>query len=319
MTSQNKVAQLRQLIYKSLTSLVDNDYLLLDLPYHSNLGDTLIWQGELDFLKILPYKCKYSTWLGGNILMAGRFLRPETIILFQGGGNFGDVWNEPQEFRKNVLKLYPHQRAIVLPQTVFYNDKRKMLEDAEFFSNYPNVTICARDMNSLELLQKHFPNNRSLLVPDMAFYMNVQKNKRAKRTNGSLFVKREDRELKNVTYAMVPQNAQVSDWTFLGKSKRYAHQQVIRKWGSRFDRILRTDFEHKWIDWYWQHVLRSLNIRTAIDFLDRYEHIYTTRMHAAILGVILSKTDVTLFDNSYGKSSSFYHTWLEDVDGLRLM
>ena len=42
-------------------------------------------------------------------------------------------------------------------------------------------------------------------------------------------------------------------------------------------------------------------------------------MHAAILGVILGKDDITLYDNSYGKSSAFFDTWLNDVDGLRLV
>ena len=53
--------------------------------------------------------------------------------------------------------------------------------------------------------------------------------------------------------------------------------------------------------------------------IDTYDQIYTTRMHAAILSVILGKSEVTLFDNNYGKSSSLYHTWLEDVNGLKLV
>ena len=38
-------------IKANLCNLIDNDYVLLDLPYHINTGDLLIWEGELFFLK----------------------------------------------------------------------------------------------------------------------------------------------------------------------------------------------------------------------------------------------------------------------------
>ncbi len=58
MNFPEKIGQLRQIISDTLTPLITRDYLLLDVPYHGNIGDTLIWQGETDFLNTLPYKCK---------------------------------------------------------------------------------------------------------------------------------------------------------------------------------------------------------------------------------------------------------------------
>lgn len=317
MMPQEKVSQLKHFIYQALTPLVDNDYLLLDLPYHSNLGDTLIWQGELDFLKTVPYKCKYSTWFQGNLSMVEEILRPETILLFHGGGNFGDIWPVHGQFRRKVIEMFPKQQCVILPQTIYYQDERNLYEEAEFYSNYPNVTICARDVCSLELLKRFFPSNNSLLVPDMAFYMNIEGYKRSISPKGSVFVRREDQEINNnIDYQRVPKDSVVSDWLFLCNSKEYSRQEDIVKWGRRFDSRLGTDWKHSWLDFYWQHVLRPLNVKTAIRFIDQYKSVYTTRMHAAILGVILGKQDITLFDNSYGKSSSLYSTWLSDVDGL---
>jgi pyruvyl transferase EpsO len=57
MTSQQKTAELKRLIEESLRPLITNDYILFDLPYHGNIGDTLIWEGEETFLKSLPHKC----------------------------------------------------------------------------------------------------------------------------------------------------------------------------------------------------------------------------------------------------------------------
>jgi len=320
MKTKEKIAQLKSLVIKEITPLINNDYLLLDLPYHSNLGDTLIWQGELDFLKSMPYKCKYSTWYGGNIVSVEKFLQPDNLILFHGGGNFGDTWEEPNKFRKNFLRMYPNNQTIILPQTVYYSDKRRLQEDAAFYADYPNVTICVRDKKSLEILQNFFPNNPSLLVPDMAFCMDMKRYNRVNKPNGTIFIRREDIELNHkIDYHEVPKDSIVSDWLFLNNSKEYLHQSEIIKWATRFDCRLGTDWKHRWIELYWHHVLRPLNVKTAINFVDQYEIIYTTRMHAAILCLLLGKTNITLFDNSYGKSSSFYHTWLQGVEGLKFI
>ena len=96
----------------------------------------------------------------------------DTIILLQGGGNFGDIW-DIHEFKRKVIRNYPENRIIIFPQTVFYQKKNEnMLRDIELMSRHPYLTICAR-----EVLKKNFKNT-ILLVPDMAFcipYANLQK------------------------------------------------------------------------------------------------------------------------------------------------
>lgn len=56
MNFQQKIDELKNKIYEELTPLIDSDYILLDLPYYSNIGDTLIWEGTESFLKSLPHK-----------------------------------------------------------------------------------------------------------------------------------------------------------------------------------------------------------------------------------------------------------------------
>ena len=41
---EKKVNELCSEIYQKLSLLIDNDYILVDLPYHSNIGDVLIWK-----------------------------------------------------------------------------------------------------------------------------------------------------------------------------------------------------------------------------------------------------------------------------------
>ena len=57
MTCEEKIWELRQIIEEQLTPLINNDYVLYDLPYYSNIGDLLIWEGELSFLKVCICAC----------------------------------------------------------------------------------------------------------------------------------------------------------------------------------------------------------------------------------------------------------------------
>ena len=89
MTPFEKISELRQIINQQLLPLVDSNYVYLELPYYENIGDTLIWEGTLQFLKQTKHKCLYSasltTYYNHNI-------PKDTPILLQGGGNFGDLW-----------------------------------------------------------------------------------------------------------------------------------------------------------------------------------------------------------------------------------
>ena len=73
----------------------------------------------------------------------------------------------------------------------------------------------------------------------------------------------------------------------------------------------------KTIDLYAFYILRPQLIRKGIEFVSQYREIYTTRLHVFILSILLGKS-CTIIDNSYGKNSSFYETWLKNVDGIIL-
>ncbi len=52
---------------------------------------------------------------------------------------------------------------------------------------------------------------------------------------------------------------------------------------------------------------------SGIKFINKYDEVYTTRLHGYILSVLLDKK-VHMMDNSYGKNSNFYYTWMVDFD-----
>lgn len=317
-----KVVQLKKYIGDVLAPLIDNDYLYLDLPYYNNLGDTLIWKGTEDFLSALPYKCLFSASANNRKLFSMKCDK-DVLILLHGGGNFGDLWLLHNNFRKKVIAAMPDHKVIILPQTVFYEDRKHLEEDARFYSNYPNVSICARDKNSYKLLKENFPRNNIFLLPDMAFCMNIDKRKKScYEIKDSLFVKRMDKEfVENKYYSLVPKDATISDWpTFVNKEyKEYKYLRILNRYCSAIDRRLNTNIDNIIIDLYWKKILKNKNVNLAINFIEEYKNIYTTRLHAVILSVILNKPNITVFDNNYGKNSSFVDTWLYDVDVLKLL
>jgi len=309
MNYQEKIKELRNKIFEELTPLIDSDYILLDLPYHSNIGDLLIWEGEEAFLRTLPYKCLYK-----SSFRTYRYKKipNNVIVLIHGGGNFGDTWRFLQDFHLDIIRQYPQNKIIIFPQTVYYHDEQYLKKDAEIMSQHTNLTICARDKKSYALLQKHFSNS-IFCVPDMAFYINQKRLNRYKvnETKDILFFKRNDHEIsQKIDY----------EHSFILKKKIETHDWPKKYWQQRLFHIISSSKNpyKTFTDKYVEIIYKSFLIRLGVEFLSQYKYIYTTRLHGAILSILLQKP-LKLFDNSYGKNSSFYDTWLADVDNVEFI
>lgn len=316
MTNEEKIKQLREIIYRQLSPLIDRDYVYLDLPYHNNIGDSLIWAGTKAFLKQFPYKCLYST---NFVNYDESRMNNTSLILLHGGGNFGDLYSCFNDFRKFVIRTCPKQNIIILPQTVYYLDEKHLFEDSSFYEHYPNVTICARDKVSYTLLQRYFSHNKIILVPDMAFCMRGIINNADYKCGESrtLYLRRTDNEYVDSSF-IIPGNAEIHDWpTFDKFPEIYKMNRVLWKITTKCASLLNMQINAVIDDFIWQYVLLPYNVRTGIHFLNMYDRLYTTRLHAAILGILLHKENINLLDNSYGKLRSFYKTWLGDLSTVK--
>lgn len=321
MDNKGKVRQLQKLIYDTLTPLITTDFVYLDVPHHFNSGDTLIWEGTMQFISKLPYKCKCVTNAfspaAGKAVDKVRHAAKSSILL-HGGGNFGDLWTLHQKFRNQVITNCGDIPVIILPQTIYYHDEDNLKKDADFFSSHPNVTLCVRDYASLDIARTYFPANNPILVPDMAFCIDFEKSGIPNPIQRTLFVLRNDKELSgSLKYDIVPTDATVSDWPTIapGHHLQHLHTSALN-WCARFDSRLGTDIRSRLEDYYWNNEIRKKIVDNAVDFIGRYRNIYTTRMHAAILSVLLNRDKIILFDNSYGKSSSFADAWFYDLDSI---
>ena len=97
----------------------------------------------------------------------------------------------------------------------------------------------------------------------------------------------------------------VSDWPSMEHSD---FVQLGMRYAMKFRRLHMPFVTDCYADFY-----REQLIKKGVRFISNYKEIYTTRLHVAILSVLLGKS-FHFFDNSYGKNRAFYDTWLNDVD-----
>ncbi len=315
MTFEGKVLQLSAAINSTLPSLIGKRCVFLDCPYYENIGDVLIWEGTEHFLKKNGIKCIYRA--SKDTYQEQRVPKGVTIIL-QGGGNFGDLWPPHQEFRLKVIKNHPENRIVILPQTIFYESKEVLKREAAIMAAHKNLIICARDSVTEKLLKENF-SNQVVTLPDMAFCIphgELLKYSQPTKVNKNLFVKRGDKELSSIDYAQhVIKDVEVHDWpSYECVSKQMTRYSILFHYRPKLAKI-----GLGWLpDYYAFHYLRLHYVHMGVRFLSAYDYIYTTRLHAAILSTLLYKPYL-FFDNSYGKNSSFFNTWLNDVDEIKFI
>ena len=155
---------------------------LLDFPTHGNLGDTLIFQGELKLLEALHIDVRVEFVCAATEAQSiqavpfcdfeklrDRFPpKPRRAVLFHGGGNMGDLYAGYEHFRWAALEALPDYRLVVLPNTVIYDDAN--VSKLENYRRHGNLTLFARDAVSHGHLQKACGGAcAARLAPDSAF------------------------------------------------------------------------------------------------------------------------------------------------------
>lgn len=310
----SKKRELCKIIQDQLQPLIDRDYVLYGLPYYNNVGDILIWNGELEFLKGVRGNCVGTcSWNE----YPEKKLPEDIIILITGGGYFGDLWRPAWDSVLKELELNKKNKIILFPNTIYYTDQDLLKSDAIFLAEFENLTICVRDKTSYEIAKEHFKNT-VLLIPDMAFCMNecqLQKFSRQHASKDALLFKRLDKESPSDELRIDEAAYDEHDW---------APMESMSKNELNFWRILTRVRRIKKISpglskrletWLFKKVYRRVLTQDGARQLSSYRRIYTTRLHAMILGCLLGR-DVYVIDNRYGKLSSYYETWLTDCDNV---
>lgn len=291
---------------------------VLDYPNYANVGDSLIWLGEMAYLRsrgISPvYVCAPENYCKTSLEKALGL--EDSIILLQGGGNFGTLWPDLQAFRERVLTDFPGVRVIQFPQSLYFDDQEKLKKTAEVIGAHGNFTLLTRDKPSYELARENFDCD-VLMCPDMAFFIgSVTLNKTA--PYDRFVLSRTDKEKKGNWQERLPAMAggatlNVDDWLESGRAERLLqrierHTVALRRWLDRDNRMLLR---------LW-NTLAKARMARGVALLQRGRIVITDRLHAHILSTLLNKPHA-LIDNSYGKLGNFYHAWTESYPLAQLV
>lgn len=281
-----------------------------DYPVYNNVGDLLIWKGAEKFFEEsnIQVMKRFSYHLVTRRLQEGKkFNIPaKTIIVCQGGGNFGDLYVHHHKMRKLLIENYPLHRIVILPQTIYYQDEKVMYQDFITLSRHNDLHLFVRDDKSYKLAEKFMRN--LYLSPDMAHYLYPIKYNNNGQTD-TLFFLRVDKEKTEIQEKFSEDTPGAFDWELLLNKieRKILDTIVILHNSSKVNMILPSSLLPKIWGFYSNYITNK-----AIRFFGIHKLIISSRLHGHILACLMN-IDNELIDNSYGKNTSYFDCWTKDV------
>lgn len=272
---------------------------LLDFPNHSNVGDSAIWCGEVDFLQA-HYSSSAVRWVsevGWPTDAIPPYLLDGAIVLIHGGGNLGDIWTEHQAYREHVIETMKAHRVIQLPQSIHFADSGAFKRFADVANAHSDFHLLVRDSESL-VQARSFGIPNVLACPDMAFCMRG-KDIPGREQYPVVAVLRSDRERRDNSAAT-----------------EYGDQVLFQDWVTDEQNLLerieglcaRYPLKTRWIrKWLYDQVAVA-RVRRGYRLLRRGRVVVSDRLHVHILCTLAGIPHVVL-DNHYGKIARFRDAW----------
>lgn len=271
---------------------------LLNVPSHGNLGDHLICRAERvmirDMFGVEPF-CFSTGDTAYGLGFLRRNIRRGDVILLTGGGYMGSIWKKEDLRVRTVVRMFPDNRIVILPQTVFYDstpEAEAMLREAvEVYGAHADLTIAVRERPSYDFaVARLLPSapRRVVLMPDMALYAGPFRS--AAREDKVLLCLRGDRE--RVERAELP--------------------EAVRRaaGGAAVETVDTVVLRHVPL------VAEDAEIDSLLGRFASARAVVTDRLHGMIFAAICG-TPVVAMDNTSGKVRAVYEAWLADVPYVR--
>lgn len=292
----------------------DGKFALLDFPNHSNVGDSAIWLGEIEYFKkvhnaVPSYVSDINYYVEDEFCAA---LGGKGTIFMHGGGNFGDIWPHHQDFREKILNDFRDFRVIQLPQSIHFDDLENIKRSQEVFNAHPDFHLIVRDQKSLDFVQEHY-TCKSYLCPDMAFYIGRIKKPIASPLYDAFCLMRTDKEKVEggVGEGTVREGltVQCEDWLHEG-SDLFVETRRGTMLLLLFVLGLKALDKNRQRELFYRRMAKR-RLDRGVGRLATGKIVITDRLHAHILSILLDIPHIRL-DNSYGKISNFAKAWTSD-------
>lgn len=284
-------------VWRPLVGPEGSSAALLDFPNHDNVGDSMIWVGERAHLRRLRVAVPYVSDL--RKLDPGELRKrvPDGPVLLHGGGNFGDIYDDYQRFREQVVAEFTDRRVVQLPQSVWFGSPAQAARANDLFARHPDFTLLVRERDSLERCRSGLPDVRVELSHDAAFGIGAQP--RGAPTADVVALLRRDVESPGSVPWPADVHPRVVDWGLSGARAVLDHALhapgwAARRYGaplaSRLHPVVRLSFD----------AMARANLAAGRVILATGRLVVTDRLHAHVLCSLMGVPHIAL-DNTYGK------------------
>lgn len=154
---------------------------LIGTPMHGNLGDHAIavqeqfffhdYFGEYEYYEILMPMYHTQKQKLRNMISE------DDVVVVPGGGWMGNLWLHNEKVIREIVRDYPNNKVIILPQTIYYTDdqdgKTECEITKEIFKKHKKLKVFVRDRQSYDLFNANFEfmgQSGVYLEPDMVLY-----------------------------------------------------------------------------------------------------------------------------------------------------
>lgn len=169
----------------ALTALKSNTgkkrLILLLTPTYGNMGDQTIFCCECVFLKenlsdYVVVEIPDICWEYEKKRVLS-YIKKDDCLLINGGGFLGDLWESFEQEVREIIKTFPDNKIVILPQSVFFGDNEHGREQADassrIYTQHPHLFLCVREKNSYECVKRNSlvrDMDNCFLMPDMVTY-----------------------------------------------------------------------------------------------------------------------------------------------------
>ena len=263
---------------------------------HNNLGDHLIAAStirvlhevrpDLDIIQV-PYSDYYK--MKESLQQE---ITPKDLLVFLGGGFFGNIWAYSDEMRRDAFRTWPDNQKIMFPQSVFFTEDEEghsSLEEAQQTYCREEDILAFRDRVSYDFAIEHF-KGRIFLAPDIVMYHALPEYYGMQRS-GALMVMRSDKEKKLTAEAEEQILQQLEEKGFAVKYADNCTLSGVKVEG------------------------REVQLDVLIRKYAESSVVVTDRLHGAVISAITG-TPCVVFGNNHHKIAGAME-WLKDVPYVR--
>lgn len=149
--------------------------ILLGSPFHNNLGDnaqticTMEWInkyfGEYTAIHFMDSPLERH---GCRLLKRlSKYINKNDIIFLHSGYHTTNLYPQVEHIQSEAFRLFPDNRIVVFPQTVFFDNDRYMNEVKRIYNTHKKTFFMCRDSKSYEIANTMFRSFRVVLYPDI--------------------------------------------------------------------------------------------------------------------------------------------------------